>query len=124
MKKFAIALVVLVSIALPVFAAALNGCIDWDGSRAAEKAALLKSWEDAERAPVAKVEIGEVTVEAPEVTTIEEVQVVGTVVAKAPKMASAKTWSCRTESLKTGGEVKFCSTVDFRVAVDASEGSI
>jgi hypothetical protein len=125
MKKFAITLVVLVSIALPVFAAALNGCIDLDGSKAAEKAALLKSWADAEKAPVARVEIGEVTVKAP-VVTIDEVQVVGTVTKPAPKMAKVeKKMVCRYESLNDGDDqVKFCSTLAFREAVDRSEGSI
>jgi hypothetical protein len=125
MKKFAIALLVLVSVALPVFAAGINGAIDLDGSKAADKAALLKSWEEAEKksVPVGEAVIGDVTTESP-VVTIEEVDVVGTV-AKPAKMATVEKIVCRSEGLKIdNSSVKFCSTLSFRIAVDASEGSI
>lgn len=125
MKKIIIALVVLVSVALPVLAAGLNGAIDFDGSRAAEKAALLASWEEMDKAPAADVVIGEVTV-SPAVTVLEEVTIVGTT-AKAPRVAKVSApLVCRMEGLKTdvGGQVKFCSTLSFRESVDRSEGSI
>ena len=123
MKKFTIALIALIVIALPVFAAAINGAIDLDGLKAAEKAALLKSWEEAEKAaPTYDVVIGEVTVKTPEVAPLKKVETVK----KPIKTASVnKKMVCRSESLKDGNDsVTFCSTVDFRIAVDASEGSI
>lgn len=123
MKKAILSLVVLISIALPILAASVNGCIDWDGSKAADKAALLASWE-APAAPVADVVIGEVTVDAPAVTVLEEVNVVGQV--RTASVAKSAPIVCRMEGLKTdvGGQVKFCSTQSFREAVDRSEGSI
>jgi hypothetical protein len=95
-------------ISLPLFAAWQGGCIDLDGSKAAEKAAILAQWDTETRkpAPVGVVTVGEIEVITAPSAPIAQSKPARKAVAMAERI-------CRTEALKSGGSVQFCGSADY-----------